>query len=77
MLTPIYLSRKAASEYLLSQWGLKRSPNYLMKLASIGGGPSFHKAGREPLYPIPELDAWALAKLGPLVRSTAEARTAA
>jgi hypothetical protein len=77
MLTPNYMSRKAASEYLLSQWGLKRSPNYLAKLACIGGGPSFHKAGRDPLYTPSALDAWALATLGPLVRSTAEARTAA
>jgi hypothetical protein len=29
-------------------------------------------AGRIPLYPKTELDAWAKAKIGPLVRSTAE-----
>jgi hypothetical protein len=32
-----YLNRKAASEYLLSTWGLKRSSNYLAKLAVVGG----------------------------------------
>lgn len=73
MLTQNYLSRKVASEYLFSTWGIKRSPNYLAKLAVIGGGPPFRKAGRDPLYAPSDLDAWALAKLGPLVRSTAEA----
>jgi hypothetical protein len=54
-----YLNRKAASEYLLSTWGLKRSVNYLAKLAVVGGGPGFHKANRDPLYAIEDLDIWA------------------
>jgi hypothetical protein len=73
MLTPNYLSRKVASEYLFSTWGIKRSPNYLAKLAVIGGGPSFRKAGRDPLYAPSDLDAWAEEIMGPVVRSTSEA----
>jgi hypothetical protein len=67
-----YLSRKAASEYLLSNWGLKRSLNYLAKLAVIGGGPPFRKAMRAPLYTDEDLDAWASDLIGPRVRSTSE-----
>jgi hypothetical protein len=51
-----YLNRKAASEYLLWNWGLKRSANYLAKLAVVGGGPGFHKANRDPLYTPEDLD---------------------
>jgi len=72
MPTPNYLSRKAASEYLLSTWGIKRSPKYLAKLAVIGGGPPFRKAGRDPMYAPPGLDAWAEAIMGPVVSSTSE-----
>jgi hypothetical protein len=67
-----YLSRKAASEYLLSTWGLRRSVNYLAKLAVVGGGPAFRKAKRDPLYTIEDLDIWAADLIGPRVNSTSE-----
>lgn len=72
-----YINRKSASGYLLSTWGLKRSPNYLAKLAVVGGGPAFRKAGRDSLYTIEDLDFWALSIIGPLVHSTSEIRRVA
>jgi hypothetical protein len=50
------------------------SPGRLANLASEGGGPPFRYVGRYPFYPICGLDAWAMSRRGPLVRSTAEAR---
>jgi hypothetical protein len=72
MQTSKYLNRKAASAYLLSTWGLRRSVNYLAKLAVVGGGPAFRKAGRDPLYTVEDLDGWASGLIGPRVRSTSE-----
>jgi hypothetical protein len=70
------LRRKAASDYLRETHGLDRAVNTLAKLASIGGGPLFHRAGRIPLYARADLDAWALAVIGKPVRSTSEAAPA-
>ena len=64
--------RKAAAEYIESEWGIPCSPKTLAKLAVIGGGPVFRKAGRVPLYPEDALDDWARSKLGPRVRCTSE-----
>ena len=72
MSTVKYLSRKAASEYLLVTWGLRRSVGYLAKLAVIGGGPAFRKANRDPLYTTEDLDDWASDMIGPRIRSTSE-----
>jgi hypothetical protein len=44
-------------------------------LATVGGGPPFHRAGtngRIVVYEISELDTWALAQIGDAERSTAE-----
>ena len=65
--------RKAAADYLREKYCIPCSEKTLAKLACIGGGPPYHKAGRFPLYPRDSLDAWATTKLGPLVRSTSEA----
>jgi hypothetical protein len=64
--------RTAAAEYIQSEWSIPCSPKTLAKLAVIGGGPEFRKAGRTPLYPEDGLDDWALRKIGPRVRSTSE-----
>jgi hypothetical protein len=66
------LRRVEASEYLLRMYGLRLAPATLAKMASIGGGPAFHKASATPLYPRTELDRWAVARLGRLRRSTSE-----
>ena len=66
------LRRWEATEYMEFTHGLALAPATLAKLASIGGGPGFHKVGRIPLYPRDELDRWAIEKLGRVVKSTSE-----
>ena len=72
------LRRTEAANYVTTIYGIPCSPKTLAKLACVSSnGPPFRLAGRFPLYPTSGLDAWALAKIGPLVRSTSQARTAA
>jgi hypothetical protein len=72
------LRRSEAANYVAATYGIPCSPKTLAKLACVSSdGPPFRLAGRFPLYPVSGLDAWALAKIGPLIRSTSEARTAA
>jgi hypothetical protein len=66
------LRRWEASEYMEFAHGLTVAPATLAKLASVGGGPGFHRMGRIPLYPRDELDRWAKARLGRMVMSTSE-----
>lgn len=66
-----YFRRDAASLYLQTNYALQVSTAYLAKLAVIGGGPSFHKAGRWPIYNKASLDQWARERLGPEFESTA------
>jgi hypothetical protein len=67
-------SRTAASDYLLSVWGISRTPNTLAKEAVTGNGPVIEYDGRIPLYPEDGLDAFARSRLSPRVRSPAERR---
>ena len=68
------LRRTEAAKYVTDNFGFSCSPRTLAKLACVSStGPPFRLAGRFPLYPTSGLDAWALAKIGPLVRSTSEA----
>lgn len=72
-----YLRRKQAGEYLKSQYGFG-SEKSLAKLATVGGGPLFHKAANAAIYRPEDLDSWALAKIGKAQRSTSDtAREAA
>lgn len=64
--------RAGASAYLLDHYLISMAPSTLAKLACIGGGPSFVKAGRYPIYPIEALDSWARERISPLVKSTSE-----
>jgi hypothetical protein len=73
MRTQRLLRRKAASDYLREIHGLERAPSTLAKLAVIGGGPVFRRAGRIPLYSADDLDDWAISLLSPPMRSTSEA----
>ena len=69
------LRRTAAAKYITETFGFPCSPKTLAKLACVSSeGPPFRRAGRIPLYPVSGLDEWALAKIGPLIRSTSEAR---
>jgi hypothetical protein len=65
------MTRCEAAQYTTDHW-FPCSPKTLAKLAVIGGGPAFRKAGRVPLYNEASVDAWAASKIGPLVHSTTE-----
>jgi hypothetical protein len=73
--SPLFLRRKDASRYLLAQYGFGAVAT-LAKLATIGGGPIYRLIGRMPVYLKADLDAWALAKLGPAQKSTSDSRSA-
>lgn len=66
------LTRREASAYLWDRRGIKRSPGTLAKLAVIGGGPQFRKAGRAVIYEAVDLDAFADEITSAPVRSTSE-----
>lgn len=66
------LRRWEASRYLLDRHGIAMAVATLAKLACLGGGPPYQKAGRVPLYPVDLLDQWASARLGRVIRSTSE-----
>lgn len=66
------LRRKEASVYLKTRYGIDRAPATLAKLACVGGGPVFRKAGRIPLYAPDGLDDWAASILSAPVHSTSE-----
>jgi hypothetical protein len=60
------LRRDHAAEYLQHRYGLRCSAATLKKYATRGYGPRFHRVNRTVLYPIYELDRWAVQRLGPL-----------
>ncbi|PZR90027.1 MAG: hypothetical protein DLM68_05115 [Hyphomicrobiales bacterium] len=61
--TPRYFVRTHAAHYVRETWGLPCSPRWLAKLAVVGGGPVFRKAGKTPLYAPADLDAWAQSRI--------------
>jgi hypothetical protein len=71
----LLLNRTEASYYLIEKWRVRCSIATLAKLAVVGGGPEFRKAGRTPLYPQDGLDSYAQSKMSPRVRSTSELAT--
>jgi hypothetical protein len=71
-----YFRRFAAGDYLQKTYGFC-SAKSLAKLATIGGGPRFHKAGIAVLYTKADLDDWARAKIGGPQASTSDAPEAA
>ena len=73
MNTPRYLRRNEAAAYLTAHY-FPYSSKTLAKLAVVGGGPAYRKAGRIPIYGPPDLDTWAKSKLSRLIRTTSELR---
>lgn len=71
MQTTQFLRRKNAAEYLKEKYGFG-SERTLAKLACLGGGPAFRKAGSIVLYEQEKLDEWALAHIGPSQLSTSD-----
>ena len=69
---PRYRRRVDAAAYVREEHGLPCSPAWLAKLAVVGGGPTYRKAGRTPLYADDDLDVWAESRLGPPMRSSSD-----
>jgi hypothetical protein len=67
-----FLRRADAAAYVCNRYGFPCSRQWLAKLAVIGGGPVFRKAGRFPIYSPADLDAWAESRIGPAITSTSE-----
>lgn len=67
------LRRAEVPAYLAQRHGIIVARSTLAKLATLGGGPRYHKVGRVVLYPLPELDQWSQDKLGPLRENTSSA----
>lgn len=67
-----YLRRSEAAAYVANHYGFPCSRQWLAKLAVIGDGPVFRKAGRYPIYRPEDLDRWAQARIGPAQRSTSD-----
>ena len=65
-----YFRRATAAKYVRETWGLPCSAKWLAKLAVVGGGPIYRKAGRFPLYAPEDLDRWAEGRIGAPRRST-------
>ena len=70
---PMYMSRRAASDYLRQTYGIRCAPQTLAKYASTGGGPEFTKCGMSAIYAQTWLDDWATSKIGPPRASTSAA----
>jgi hypothetical protein len=68
-----FLRRKAAATYLLEKYGFGAEPT-LAKGVVTGDTPAYQKAGKIVLYTREALDAWAMSKIGPVRRSTSDAR---
>ena len=66
------LRRKEAAIYVATHWGVPLSHRTLAKLAVVGGGPTYRKAGRFPLYEQADLDDWVRGRLGPKITSTSD-----
>jgi hypothetical protein len=74
-MTPVKrLRRREAAAHIEDTYGIPCSPKTLAKYAVIGGGPTFQKAGKTPLYAASDLEAWAESRLSRPVRSTSELR---
>ena len=54
---PVFLDNRQAADYL------KLSPRTLEKQRVTGGGPRFRKFGRQVVYAIADLEAWANARI--------------
>jgi hypothetical protein len=67
-----FLRRTDAAAYVTDRYGFPCSRQWLAKLAVVGGGPVFRKAGRYPIYHPADLDRWATARIGPARRSTSD-----
>ncbi|TLG75153.1 hypothetical protein [Methylocystis sp. B8] len=70
-----FMRAKDAGVYLKDKFGFG-SEKSLNKLACLGGGPEFHKAGPARLYTPEALDEWAMSKIGAAQKSTSDTAAA-
>jgi hypothetical protein len=70
-----YLTRGELAQALTAS-GFPVARGTLAKKASVGGGPTFQKFGRRPVYQWGDALSWARAQLGPRVTCTSELRVA-
>ena len=75
MTAPLYMRRRDASAYLTEKYGQRCTYSTLAKLAVVGGGPLYRKAGPTPLYTAEDLDSWAESRIGKPQRSTSDVGT--
>jgi hypothetical protein len=70
--TEAYLRRDDAAAYVRQKHKISCTAGYLAKLASIGGGPVFHRLhNRWALYTEQDLDSWAQSRIsGPLRKAS-------
>lgn len=66
------LRRREAAQYVRERWGVPCAHKTLAKLAVVGGGPTFVRYGRIPLYDSETLDAWVRSKLSRPLTSTSD-----
>jgi hypothetical protein len=72
-----FLRRADAAAYVAGRYGFPCSRQWLAKLAVIGGGPLYRKAGRFPIYAPADLDAWARQRIGRARSSTSDSGSGA
>ena len=69
--------RKDAALYLREMFGLRVSTGWLARRTADGSGPPYRRFGKQAIYPVPELRAWALAAMGPEIRRARDVSGAA
>lgn len=67
-----FLTREETARYI-NEKGLPIAQRYLMKLASIGGGPEYRKFGRYCVYERDAVDKWVASRLSEPMTSTSAA----
>lgn len=66
--SPLFLTRKQASAYLLEHWNLNKTFRVLSAAAKSGTGPFFYVNKKTPLYSRFYLDQWAKEQIvGPTI----------
>ncbi|MBZ6077572.1 hypothetical protein [Microvirga puerhi] len=70
-----FLRRAEAANYVETHYGFPCSRQWLAKLAVVGGGPLYRKAGRTPIYAPSDLDRWAMDRIGAPQRSTSDVQS--
>jgi len=71
-----FLRREDAARYVRERFGAPCSRAWLAKIAVTGGGPTFRKIGRFPVYSTGDLDDWVRGRMTAPRRSTSEVQAA-